>query len=124
MFTGLGVIALIEKRIFLVARFHEGLEEGVSVEIVGWIMLATGLVALVYQLRSSNHLLSSFAIYCISYPWCYISFSETSPSRKNSVCKLFSAGLRFYPSTPELTRWKNFDARPGYAIVTPGSVAG
>jgi hypothetical protein len=67
VFTGLGLLALIEKRIVLSMRLGAALHEGVSAEVVGWILVATGLFALAYQLRDSNYLLSSYAVYILYF---------------------------------------------------------
>ena len=67
VFTGLGLSALIERRIDLVMRFGETHHEGIAAEVVGWILIATGLFGLAYQLRDSNYLLSSFAVYVLYF---------------------------------------------------------
>jgi hypothetical protein len=67
VFTGLGLLALIEKRIYLSMRFGAALHKELHAEVVGWVLLATGLFALAYQLRSSNYLLSSFAVYALYF---------------------------------------------------------
>jgi len=65
VFTSLGVIALTQKKIYVVTRFWEGLSQGLAAEITGWVFLATGLAALAYQFRSSNFILSSYAVYIL-----------------------------------------------------------
>ena len=67
VFTGLSLLVLIEKQISLSMRFGAALHQGVAAEVVGWLLLATGLFALAYQLRSSNYLLGSYVVYIVYF---------------------------------------------------------